>query len=296
MLGATKRLAGDVRAGARCRVRRAATARRGSSRCASATCSARSDRWCRSSRRQIARGGPVTVTHPDMVRYFMTTREAADLVLTAASHADGEGASARARRQDERASVYVLKMGQPVRIYELAERMIRLAGFEPGEDIDIDVTGTAAGRAPARDPLRRARSRWPRSASTASWRQSRSSPTARGSRRGSMRLDMAIAARRPRRGRGACSRRRSRSSRRRHADDSAPALASPARVVDRRHAIRGAVSAVGARHERAGQPLEGLLAARRRPAAASMSAAGTGNEARPAAEPAAQRGDHLRRR
>lgn len=94
---------------------------------------------------QIARGGPVTVTHPDMVRYFMTTREAADLVLTSASHAD-EGRETTARSNgDERASVYVLKMGQPVRIYDLAERMIRLAGYEPGEDIDIQVTGTRPG-------------------------------------------------------------------------------------------------------------------------------------------------------
>jgi FlaA1/EpsC-like NDP-sugar epimerase len=95
---------------------------------------------------QIARGGPVTVTHPDMVRYFMTTREAADLVLTSASHADAEGrALTEGSNEDERASVYVLKMGQPVRIYELAERMIRLAGYEPGEDIEINVTGTRPG-------------------------------------------------------------------------------------------------------------------------------------------------------
>jgi O-antigen biosynthesis protein WbqV len=96
---------------------------------------------------QIARGGPVTVTHPDMVRYFMTTREAADLVLTSAAHADGEGRELTngAAENHERACVYVLKMGQPVRIYELAERMIRLAGFEPGEDIDIQVTGTRPG-------------------------------------------------------------------------------------------------------------------------------------------------------
>jgi FlaA1/EpsC-like NDP-sugar epimerase len=94
---------------------------------------------------QIARGGPVTVTHPDMVRYFMTTREAADLVLTSASHAD-EGRTESGRvAAGERASVYVLKMGQPVRIFELAERMIRLAGFEPGDDIDIQVTGTRPG-------------------------------------------------------------------------------------------------------------------------------------------------------
>ncbi|MXQ11936.1 nucleoside-diphosphate sugar epimerase/dehydratase [Microvirga makkahensis] len=95
---------------------------------------------------QIARGGPVTVTHPDMVRYFMTTREAADLVLTSASHAD-DGRHLR-EGEDlsyERASVYVLKMGQPVRIYELAERMIRLAGYEPGEDIEIAVMGTRPG-------------------------------------------------------------------------------------------------------------------------------------------------------
>ncbi|GJD52926.1 UDP-N-acetyl-alpha-D-glucosamine C6 dehydratase [Methylobacterium crusticola] len=92
---------------------------------------------------QIARGGPVTVTHPDMVRYFMTMREAADLVLTAASHADREAREAGAG--DQRAAVYVLKMGQPVRIRDLAERMIRLAGFEPGEDIDVVVTGTRPG-------------------------------------------------------------------------------------------------------------------------------------------------------
>ena len=67
---------------------------------------------------QIARGGPVTVTHPDMVRYFMTVREACDLVLTAASHADGE---ARADPDTARAAVYVLKMGQPVRIADLAD-------------------------------------------------------------------------------------------------------------------------------------------------------------------------------
>jgi FlaA1/EpsC-like NDP-sugar epimerase len=91
---------------------------------------------------QIARGGPVTVTHPDMVRYFMTVREACDLVLTAASHADGAG---RAAAESERAAVYVLKMGQPVRIAELAERMIRLAGFEPGAEIEIAFTGARPG-------------------------------------------------------------------------------------------------------------------------------------------------------
>lgn len=88
---------------------------------------------------QIARGGPLTVTSPDMIRYFMTIREACDLVLTAASHARSDGP------ETERAAVYVLKMGQPVKIMDLAERMIRLAGFEPGEDIEIAVTGVRPG-------------------------------------------------------------------------------------------------------------------------------------------------------
>jgi O-antigen biosynthesis protein WbqV len=86
---------------------------------------------------QIEAGGPVTVTHPDMVRYFMTIREACDLVVTAASHALG------AERTD--VSVYVLNMGQPVRIMELAERMIQLSGLEPGRDIKIEITGVRPG-------------------------------------------------------------------------------------------------------------------------------------------------------
>ena len=86
---------------------------------------------------QIEAGGPVTVTHPDMVRYFMTIREACDLVVTAASHASGPD------RSD--VSVYVLNMGQPVKIVDLAERMIRLAGLEPGRDIDIVYTGIRPG-------------------------------------------------------------------------------------------------------------------------------------------------------
>jgi FlaA1/EpsC-like NDP-sugar epimerase len=86
---------------------------------------------------QIDAGGPVTVTHPDMVRYFMTIREACDLVGTAASHALGPD------RSD--VSVYVLNMGQPVKIVDLAERMIRLAGLDPGRDIDIVFTGARPG-------------------------------------------------------------------------------------------------------------------------------------------------------
>src|SRR3954454_4404072 len=86
---------------------------------------------------QIEAGGPVTVTHPDMVRYFMTIREACDLVITAATHALAP------RRPD--VSVYVLNMGQPVKIVELAERMIRLSGLQPGHDIDIVFTGMRPG-------------------------------------------------------------------------------------------------------------------------------------------------------
>jgi FlaA1/EpsC-like NDP-sugar epimerase len=86
---------------------------------------------------QIEAGGPVTVTHPDMVRYFMTIREACDLVLTAATHA------LTPARAD--VSVYVLNMGHPVKIVDLAERMIRLSGLEPGHDIDIVFTGMRPG-------------------------------------------------------------------------------------------------------------------------------------------------------
>ena len=86
---------------------------------------------------QIEAGGPVTVTHPDMVRYFMTIREACDLVITAATHA-----LAPVRRD---VSVYVLNMGQPVKIVELAERMIRLSGLQPGHDIEIAFTGMRQG-------------------------------------------------------------------------------------------------------------------------------------------------------
>src|SRR5690242_3065912 len=86
---------------------------------------------------QIEAGGPVTVTHPDMVRYFMTIREACDLVITAASHARGAVHATT--------SVYVLNMGQPIKIVDLAERMIRLSGLEPGRDVDIVFTGIRPG-------------------------------------------------------------------------------------------------------------------------------------------------------
>jgi O-antigen biosynthesis protein WbqV len=86
---------------------------------------------------QIEAGGPVTVTHPDMVRYFMTIREACDLVVMAASHAS--------EQLNGDASVYVLNMGQPVKIVELAERIIRLSGLEPERDIKITFTGIRPG-------------------------------------------------------------------------------------------------------------------------------------------------------
>jgi O-antigen biosynthesis protein WbqV len=86
---------------------------------------------------QIEAGGPVTVTHPEMVRYFMTIREACDLVVTAATHALSPV------RSD--VSIYVLNMGQPIKIVDLAERMIRLSGLQPGHDIEIAFTGIRPG-------------------------------------------------------------------------------------------------------------------------------------------------------
>jgi len=88
-------------------------------------------------REQIATGGPVTVTHPDIVRYFMTIPEAVRLVLHASAHAMSIG--------NGRGKIMVLDMGKPVRIADLAERMIRLAGFRPRVDIDIVYTGLRPG-------------------------------------------------------------------------------------------------------------------------------------------------------
>lgn len=87
--------------------------------------------------RQLENGGPLTVTHPDMTRYFMTIREAVGLVLLAAAKATPEGS--------HDGKLFVLDMGEPVRIMDLAEQMIRLAGFIPGKDIEIKITGCRPG-------------------------------------------------------------------------------------------------------------------------------------------------------
>ncbi len=86
--------------------------------------------------RQLAAGGPITVTHPDVVRYFMTIREAVELVLQA---------SALGTASHDEGKIYVLDMGEPVKIVDLARQMIRLAGLRPDEDIKIAFTGLRAG-------------------------------------------------------------------------------------------------------------------------------------------------------
>jgi len=91
---------------------------------------------------QLARGGPLTVTHPDMVRYFMTTREAVGLVLTAMATMVQGGAVAETV---ERGAIFVLDMGRPVRILDLARKMIRLAGLRPEVDVKIAFTGLRPG-------------------------------------------------------------------------------------------------------------------------------------------------------
>lgn len=88
-------------------------------------------------RRQLEKGGPLTVTHPEMRRYFMTVREAVELVLQASAHGRGT--------PSERGRIFVLDMGEPVRIVDLANQMVRLAGLEPGKDVRIEFTGLRPG-------------------------------------------------------------------------------------------------------------------------------------------------------
>lgn len=91
--------------------------------------------------RQLARGGPLTVTHPDMRRYFMTVREAVGLVLQANVLGVGEARLPA----DQDGGIFVLDMGEPVKIVDLARQMIRLAGLKPDEDVAIRFTGLRPG-------------------------------------------------------------------------------------------------------------------------------------------------------
>ncbi len=99
-------------------------------------------------RRQIARGGPVTVTDERMTRYFMTIPEAVHLIIRSGALGDRQGEGRGGRRaglQPPPAEVFVLDMGEPVRIVELARAMIELSGLDPDRDIDIEIVGARGG-------------------------------------------------------------------------------------------------------------------------------------------------------
>jgi FlaA1/EpsC-like NDP-sugar epimerase len=89
--------------------------------------------------RQLAAGGPLTVTDPEVTRFFMTVREAVELVLQASA------LSPSAQTAETRGKIFVLDMGEPVRIIDLAPQMIRLAGLRPGRDIAIELIGLRPG-------------------------------------------------------------------------------------------------------------------------------------------------------
>lgn len=87
--------------------------------------------------KQISQGGPLTVTHPDIRRFFMTVREAVGLVLHASAHA--------VRHPEERGTILVLDMGEPIKIMDIARQVIRLSGLKPDEDVKIAITGLRPG-------------------------------------------------------------------------------------------------------------------------------------------------------
>ena len=87
--------------------------------------------------RQLARGGPLTVTHPEVRRYFMTVREAVELVLQASAHG--------IEQSEGKGRIFVLDMGDPVKIVDVARRLIRLAGLQPDLDVEIRIIGLRPG-------------------------------------------------------------------------------------------------------------------------------------------------------
>ena len=88
-------------------------------------------------KRQLARGGPLTVTHPEMKRFFMTIREAVELTLQASAYA--------VEKKLGSGEIFVLDMGEPIKIIDIARRMIRLAGFTPDQDMQIEIVGCRPG-------------------------------------------------------------------------------------------------------------------------------------------------------